>query len=146
MAYGEYFPNPAVAGVDTAAWALVSLPQACAAEALGTALLVFFVFALVEPRNSAAPSARGIAFPIGLAVAAIICVVAPLTQAGLNPARDFGPRLFAWGAGWGGVAIPGPRGGFFFVYVLAPMVGGLGGAAAYTSLIRRGLPGKSGRA
>jgi len=64
-------------------------------------------------------------------VAAIISVLSPLTQAGLNPARDFGPRLFAWLAGWGQIAIPGPRGGFFTVYILAPILGALAGAAIF---------------
>jgi glycerol uptake facilitator-like aquaporin len=62
---------------------------------------------------------------IGLTVTAIIGVLAPLTQAGLNPARDFGPRLFAYLAGWGNVAIPGPSGGFFSVYLLGPFMGGI---------------------
>ena len=44
---------------------------------------------------------------IGLGVAAIISVIAPLTQAGLNPARDFGPRVVSWFLGWGGSPFPG---------------------------------------
>ncbi len=137
MAYGEYFPNPAVAGVGEEAFALVSHVQAMAAEGLGTGLLVFFIFALIEPRNRMAPMARAVAFPIGLTVAAIICIVAVLTQAGLNPARDFGPRLFSYFMGWGRIAIPGPRGGFLTVYILAPLVGGVLGGAAYDLLLRQ---------
>ncbi len=45
---------------------------------------------------------------IGLTVAALISVIAPLTQACFNPARDFGPRLFAFFAGWGPIALPEP--------------------------------------
>ncbi len=139
MAYGEYFPNPDVAGVDAAALALVSHTQAFAAEALGTGLLVLFIFALIEPRNRLGPG-RNVAFPIGLVVAAIICIVAVLTQAGLNPARDFGPRLFSYLVGWGEIAIPGPRGGFFTVYILAPCVGGLIGAGLYDLVFKKHLP------
>jgi glycerol uptake facilitator protein len=76
---------------------------------------------------------------IGLVVAIIVSVIAPLTQAGLNPARDFGPRFFAWLMGWGSVAIPGPRGGFFTVYILAPILGALLGALAYRVAVRPGL-------
>eukprot|EP00731_Ephydatia_muelleri_P014148 Em0007g1458a len=65
---------------------------------------------------------------IGLTVAVIIALYAPLTQAGLNPARDFGPRLFALMAGWGGVAIPGPRNGSW-VYIVGPIIGGPSGAS-----------------
>jgi glycerol uptake facilitator protein len=140
MAYGEYFPNPDVAGVGEKAFALVSHPQAFAAELIGTALLVLFIFALIEPRNRMAPAGRGVAFPIGFAVTVIICIVAVLTQAGLNPARDFGPRLFSYFVGWGSIAIPGPRGGFFTVYILAPLLGGLLGAAVYDGVLRRFLP------
>ena len=73
---------------------------------------------------------------IGLTVSIIIAVVAPLTQAGLNPARDFGPRLFAYFAGWGSVAIPGPRGGFFTVYILSPFLGAVVGAGLYQFILR----------
>ncbi|MEM8737316.1 MAG: MIP family channel protein [Planctomycetota bacterium] len=139
-AYGEYFPNPAVAGTDTAAFELLSVWQAFAAEAVGTGLLVLFIFVLIEPKNRSAPGSRAVALPIGLVVSAIICVLAVLTQAGLNPARDFGPRLFAFMAGWGEIAIPGPRGGFFTVYVLGPLVGGVAGAAIHDVLLRRYLP------
>lgn len=137
MIYGEYFPNPGIVGINEQAFALVSHWQAMAAEALGTALLVFFIFALIEPRNRMAPSAKAVAFPIGLAVAAIIGVIAVITQAGINPARDFGPRLVSYFLGWDGIAIPGPRGGFFTVYILAPLVGGVLGGGAYDLLLRR---------
>ncbi len=136
MMYGEYFPNPAIVGVDGPAFALVSHPQAMLAEGLGTALLVFFIFALTDAHNRNAPTPRGVAFPIGLTVTAIVCLLAVLTQAGLNPARDFGPRLFAYFAGWGPIAIPGPRNGFFTVYVLSPIIGGVLGAGAYQWLLR----------
>lgn len=128
MIYGEYFPNPALAKALDWCPTVVSLPRAMLAEGFGTALLAFFVFSLTHPRNSATRSNPLIPVLIGLTVAAIISVVAPLTQAGLNPARDFGPRLFAWFAGWGRIAIPGPRGGFFTVYILAPILGAIVGA------------------
>ena len=69
------------------------------------------------------PSSDIAPFFIGLTVMGIISVIAPLTQAGLNPARDFGPRLVAYLAGWGSIALPGPRGGFFAVYILGPLLG-----------------------
>ncbi len=139
MAYGEYFPNPDF-GTDAEAFALVSHFQAFAAEALGTGLLVFFIFILIDPRNRHAPLARAVAFPIGLVITVLICLIAVLTQGGFNPARDFGPRVFAFLAGWGEIAIPGPRNGFFTVYILAPLLGGLAGAAAHDFLLRPHLP------
>ncbi len=135
MVYGEYFPNP---GLADAAPESVSMWQAMLAEGVGTAMLAFFVFALTDRHNPGRPNGTSFAIFIGLTVSIIISIIAPLTQAGLNPARDFGPRLFSYWAGWGDIAIPGPRGGFFVVYILAPVLGGLAGAAGYEVLIRSG--------
>ena len=61
---------------------------------------------------------------IGFTVAMNLALYAPLTQAGWNPARDFGPRVVAYFAGWGKIAIPGPRGGFW-IYIVGPFIGGI---------------------
>lgn len=136
MMYGEYFPNPAVVGTDAAAYAKVSRTVAALAEGLGTAFLAFFVFALVDVQNPDRPGGNLAPWFIGLTISILISVIAPLTQAGFNPARDFGPRLVAYCAGWGRVAIPGPRGGFFDVYILAPIIGALAGAGFYQKILR----------
>ena len=139
MVFGEYFPNPAIVGTTAEAYRQVSHVTAMMGEAVGTAFLACFVFALTEARNPQAPRFMAPLF-IGLAVSIIISIIAPLTQAGLNPARDFGPRLVSYLFGWGEVAIPGPRGGFFTVYILAPIIGGVLGAGIYQGLVRRYLP------
>ncbi len=131
MCLADYYPNPGIIGTDEAAFGKVTTWQALLGEAVGTALLVVFVFALTDPQNANRPHGTLFAPFIGLGVAIIIVVIAPLTMAGLNPARDLGPRLFAYLAGWGTVAIPGPRGGFLLVYILAPIIGGLVGGAVY---------------
>ena len=136
MVFGQYFPNPALFGPAHEAADAVSSLQAMCGEGLGTAFLVFFVFAVTDTRNKGRPSSTFAAPCIGFAVAIVISIIAPLTQAGLNPARDFGPRLFAWSAGWGRIAIPGPRGGFLTVYVLSPIIGSTIGAAVYQLLLR----------
>ena len=70
-------------------------------------------------------------------MAILISVIAPLTQACFNPARDFGPRLFAYWAGWGRVALPGPNGAHVFtVYLLAPVAGALLGGGLYQGALR----------
>jgi glycerol uptake facilitator protein len=115
--FGEFYPNPGGSAV-------VSMPLAIAAEAFGTFLLLLFIFALTEGCNVGRPSNAMAPVFIGLTVTSIICLVAPLTQAGLNPARDFGPRLVAWLAGWGSAAFPDNNGGFFWVYILGPVIGG----------------------
>ncbi len=139
MVFGEYFPNPAMIGTTAEAFRQVSHITAMFGEAIGTAFLACFVFALTEPRNPEAPRFMAPIF-IGLTVSIIISIVAPLTQAGLNPARDFGPRLVCYLFGWGSVAIPGPRAGFFTVYILSPVIGAVFGAGVYQWLVRRHLP------
>ena len=137
MIFGEYFPNPDIFGTGADAAALVSPLRAVGVEALGTAILVFMIFALVERRNSGAPGHLA-PFVIGFTVAVLISLFAPITQAGWNPARDFGPRVVAFLAGWGEIAIPGPRNGFW-VYIVGPLLGGPIGAAVYDYLVRPGL-------
>jgi glycerol uptake facilitator protein len=116
--FGEFYTS---AGSQ----AVVSLPLAVGAEAFGTFLLVLMIFALTEGCNVGRPDDALAPVFIGLTVSSIIGLIAPLTQAGLNPARDLGPRLIAWLAGWGDAAFPDKVGGFFFVYILAPALGGI---------------------
>lgn len=96
--------------------------MAFVAEAVGTAVLAFVIFALTNPKNDAVDE-KQIPLVIGLTVGSLIACIAPLTQAGFNPARDFGPRIVAWLAGWKVVAFKKA-----WVYIAAPIVGALGGA------------------
>jgi glycerol uptake facilitator protein len=139
MCYGEYFPNPGMLAT-TPALAGLTLPVAMLAEGAGTAVLALVIFISTDERNHARPDSRLVSLIIGLTVALLIALFAPLTQAGFNPARDFGPRLFAYLAGWGSVAIPGPNGGWFAVYILGPILGALAGGGVYSYLIRPALP------
>ena len=84
--FGEFYPNPG----DSVA--VVSLPLAMFAEGFGTFLLALFIFCLTEGCNVGRPSEPLQPLFIGLTVASIIFFIAPLTQAGLNPARDAGRR------------------------------------------------------
>ena len=125
--FGEFYPNPG-------STAVVSLPLAMFIEAFATFLLVLFVFALTEDCNAGRPNDNSVPLLIGLAVTSLICLTAPLTQTGMNPARDFGPRLVSWAMGWGDAAFPGKpgSGGFFWVYILMPVVGAVAAALAFT--------------
>jgi len=141
MIFGEYFPNPAVFGTGPDAAALVSPLGALAVEALGTAILVLVIFALSDPDNAGAPEPTLVPFFVGFTVAVLISLFAPITQAGWNPARDFGPRLVAVLAGYGSVAIPGPQGGFW-IYIVGPLLGAVCGGTLYERLIGPLLPRK----
>ena len=131
MLFGEYFPNPGFASP----WFQVSIPSAMLVEGLGTFVLVTLIFLLTEGCNVGRPSDVLAPVFIGTAVTALIAVMAPLTQTGLNPARDFGPRIIAYLAGWKGIAIPGPHGGFFVVYIAAPLIGGAAAAGFFRWVI-----------
>jgi len=134
-AYGEYFVNP-----GTGLHEDYVLPHgACAIEAFGTGILMFMIFALTDDRNAARPPAGLAPFFIGMTVTVLISLFAPMTQAGWNPARDFAPRIVAALGGYGSVALPGPRAGFW-VYILGPCIGAPLGGGAYEVLIRPGLP------
>ena len=119
----------------------MSLPLAMGAEALGTFLLVLMIFALTEGCNVGRPDNALAPVFIGLSVTSIICLVAPLTQAGLNPARDLGPRLVAWLMGWGDAAFPDRVGGFFHVYVLAPLIGGVLASLFFVRILEPAMAG-----
>jgi glycerol uptake facilitator protein len=120
---------------------LVSEPTAFFAELLGTLVLAMVVFAVTDERNSEAPPGGLAPVFIGLTVSGLISVIAPLTQACFNPARDFGPRLFAFLAGWGSIALPGTRGtGFLTVYIIAPILGAIIGSGLYIHGLRTPNP------
>ena len=150
MCYGEYYPAPGSLASDKKAFqaedwneisGTVPFHVAFAAEVLGTAVLALVVFAVTDPRNQSGPPLALAPVFIGLCVAILISIIAPLTQACFNPARDFGPRLFAYFAGWGEAAIPGPNGhGFFTVYILAPTMGAIAGGGLYERVFRSFLP------
>jgi glycerol uptake facilitator protein len=150
--YGEYYSSPDAVPIDPATWEtgwqeqskLVPQHLAFLAELFGTAILGLVVFALIDHRNPARPAAHLVPLFIGLTISMLISILAPLTQAGFNPARDFGPRLFAFIAGWGSVAIPGPNGnGFWLVYIVAPCCGSVIGGLLYDIAVRPALPEES---
>jgi glycerol uptake facilitator protein len=95
-------------------------------QIVGTAFLVMFVVAVVDLRNTAVKANLG-PFVIGLGVAAVGMSYGANAGYAINPARDFGPRLFTWIAGWHELALPGTLAGSFSNYFWIPIVGPLGG-------------------
>lgn len=137
MWFGSYFPNACCYGTDAAAFRQVPVVTAFVAEAIGTAFLLFFVFALTDSTNPLSPAVSRLEpLFIGFAVAIVIAVVGPVSQAALNPARDLAPRIVEYFLGWGRIAIPGPRGCEWWLYIVAPIGGGLVGAGIYETLRR----------
>ncbi len=147
MTLWTFFPNPAFAGVVVGDFSslpeaahLVSFPQAFFSEVVITAILVGVIFALVDEWNPMGTRDSPVmaAFTIGLLVAALVQYEAPVSMAALNPARDLGPRIFGFAVGYGEVAFPGPRGGFWLP-TTSTIVGGILGGGLYDVATRREL-------
>ena len=98
-------------------------------QIVGTAFLLMFVLALTDERNQP-PMSNLAPLLIGFAVAAIGMSFGANAGYAINPARDFGPRFFAWLAGWGKVAFPGVH-NYFWVPIVGPFIGGVLGAIVY---------------
>ncbi|WNJ21346.1 MIP/aquaporin family protein [Pontibacter sp. G13] len=118
--FGEFYPNPGFsAQLDLES---ISIWRAMALEGFGTFVLILAIFQLTERRDQ---QDNIVPIMIGLVVTLIITCIAPFTQAGLNPARDLGPRLIASWMGWGKAAFPQDPGGWWWVYVAGPLLGGV---------------------
>src|ERR687891_1637276 len=110
-------------------------------EVIGTALLVGIVLALVDEFN-VAPRVNIGPLIIGFVVFAIGLSFGANSGYAINPARDLGPRLFAWIQGWGEIAVPGDYGNvnsYMWVPIVGPLVGGLVGALVYNFFIHNVL-------
>lgn len=94
-------------------------------EAIGTFCLVLVILAAVYSRKSAKDWAP---LAIGTTLGFIVFVGGPLTGAGFNPARWFGPALVA--NDWGGV----------WPYLAGPAVGALLAAAVFRFILEPGGP------
>lgn len=110
-------------------------------QIVGTAFLLIFVVAVIDARNTAVGSNLA-PLAIGLAVAAIGMSYGANAGYAINPARDFGPRLFAFFAGWGKVALPGSYsvggttfGDYFWIPIVGPLIGGVIGIVLYDLFI-----------
>jgi glycerol uptake facilitator len=110
-------------------------------ELIGTALLVGIVLAVIDnlnlpPKGNLAP------WIIGVIVAGIGMSYGANSGYAINPARDFGPRLFAWFAGWDEIALPGNYGNvnwYWWLPIVAPIVGAIIGALVYDFFINHVL-------
>ncbi|OOF66728.1 MIP/aquaporin family protein [Rodentibacter caecimuris] len=114
--------------------------QAFIVEMVITAVLMALILALTDDGNGVP---RGPLAPllIGVLIAVIGGSLGPLTGFAMNPARDFGPKLFAMFAGWGELAMTGGRDiPYFIVPIIAPIVGALVGAWGYNRFVNKHLP------
>jgi glycerol uptake facilitator protein len=118
--------------------AFPALPQAgFLDQVIGTGLLVLLIFAITDEFNMP-PGANLAPLMIGMVVVAVGMSFGGIHGYAINPARDFGPRLFTAVAGFRNNGLTdGAR--IWWIPVVAPLVGGLVGAAIYDFGIRRFL-------
>jgi glycerol uptake facilitator protein len=108
-------------------------------QIIGTAILLFLVVAITDTRNTA-PAANLAPVVIGLLVVAIGMAWGSDAGYAINPARDFGPRLASFLTGYG-TAFRDQYGNlYFWVPIIAPLIGGIVGVGLYDFLIGRFLP------
>jgi MIP family channel proteins len=112
---------------------LSAFPGGFIDQVVGTALLVGIILGITDSRNSPAPN--GLApVVVGMLVVLIGASFGFNSGYAINPARDFAPRLFTAVAGWGsGVFRAG--GNWWWVPIVAPLVGGVLGGWMYDVLV-----------
>jgi len=123
-------PNLAVHAGGDIPWAFFS-------ELLGTFILMFVIRAITDTRNSS-PVGNMAPLLIGFLVAVIGMSLGATTGYAINPARDLGPRLLAALGGWGAIPFT-DNGGYFWIPIVAPIVGAVLGIFAYDFGIRQFL-------
>lgn len=120
---------------------LSNVPGGLVDQIVGTALLVLVIFALTDERNMAPESKLG-----GLFVGALVLLIGMTfghnCGYAINPARDFGPRLFTAVAGWG-MDVFRAADYWWWVPIVGPLIGGVLGGLAYDQLIRRFHPAET---
>lgn len=138
-AFHQVDPNlERTAGVFTTFPAYPKLPGAgFLDQVIGTALLLLLIFAITDEFNTP-PGANLTPLMVGLVVVAIGMSFGGMHGYPINPARDFGPRLFTVVAGFRNNGLTdGSRA--WMVPIAGPLIGGLVGAGLYDWGIRRFL-------
>jgi MIP family channel proteins len=121
---------------------LSTVPGGLIDQIVGTALLVAVIFGISDSRNSPAPA--GVApIVVGLLVVAIGAAFGFNSGYAINPARDFGPRLFTFVGGWGSEVFRAGN-NWWWVPIVAPCIGAVIGGWAYDALIGHRFPSHPG--
>ncbi|MBI3207891.1 MAG: aquaporin family protein [Candidatus Solibacter usitatus] len=106
-------------------------------QVVGTAILLLLIFAVTDERNQ--PMGAMGPVLVGAIVVAIGMSFGGMHGYAINPARDFGPRLFTAAAGFRNNGLTDGS-GILWVPIVGPLVGGLLGAALYDFAVRPFLP------
>lgn len=99
----------------------LTTPMAILDSMLATFILIWVVQALNDKQNEEHPSGVTILL-ITITLISIPCAFGYNSGALINPARDFGPRLFTWIAGWGNQVMTSHN-YFFWIPLVGPILG-----------------------
>lgn len=102
-------------------------------QLIGTAALIVCILAIVDPYNNPIPQGLE-AFTVGFVVLVIGLSMGFNSGYAVNPARDFGPRLFTSMAGWGSDVFTA-RDGWFLVPITSPFIGSFIGVIVYQLMV-----------
>lgn len=118
----------------------VGVPTAFLDQVVGTAILVFVIFALSSALNNP-PLANTGPLMVGLLVVGIGMAWGTNAGYAINPARDLGPRLASWITGYQDslFSVNGDQ-LYFWLPIVAPLVGGLLGGLLFMRGIGTFLP------
>ncbi len=134
---GSVFGQAFWGGESTAAAGGYSFLNAIVAEIFGTAMLLWGILASGDSKNNGLMHNLG-PFLVGGTVLAVGMSLGGPSGYAINPARDFGPRLFG--------TLVGTQGLFTDLYwlipIFAPIVGGVIGIYLYDFLVSKNLPSK----
>jgi glycerol uptake facilitator len=106
-------------------------------QIIGTAILLGLIAALIDSRNQS-PGANMTPYLVGFVVVAIGLTYGTNAGYAINPARDFGPRLLTYAAGWGNKAFPGNGlwfSNYWWIPIAGPLIGGVLGILIYDLFI-----------
>jgi glycerol uptake facilitator protein len=142
MALANYFPNPIAVKSGVLSEADVSTVGAFVLEAMGTMLFVLLMRVLTEESRYDRRSHVQAAFAQACCLSVLMIALNPVIQVSLNPARDLGPRIVAYIAGWSTAAIPGPGTGIW-AYQTGPFVGAGVATLLYDFGLQRISPSES---
>jgi glycerol uptake facilitator protein len=103
-------------------------------QIIGTAILLFLIFAISDRRNIRMPESL-LPFAIGAVVVGLGMAWGSIAGYAINPARDFGPRLASYLTGVDTAFLDQHGAQYWWVPIVGPLVGGLLGAALYRYLV-----------